>query len=38
MNDNKSVERMDCKVASDFFAVAMLSVGESSIHPVQIVI
>jgi hypothetical protein len=34
----KSVERVDCKVTSDFFAVAMLSVGKSSIHPVQVVI
>jgi len=38
VDHHKSVERMDCKIPSDFFAVAMLSVGKSSIHPVQIVI
>ena len=38
VDHHEAIECMNRKVTSDFFAVAMLPIGESSIHPVQVVI
>jgi hypothetical protein len=38
MNHHYSPKAMTSKIPSDFFAVAVLSIGKTCVHPVQIVI